>query len=822
MEVQPSAAEHSYAQPSSQPATTLILPSIKALLSTSVSTLRHIPKAARGDWTRILSDALNGVLGNTESERHWSILFAAPKCILAAPKRGGSDHQRQTAAIIKQRAERWRKGEINELWMEASAPLEPRRKGRQNLTPAEQLPQADYNKRRCLRLVQDGQYSRGVQSLSSRGIDQSSTEAFKAMQDKHPFAAAPSPLATEPSPSLSLDVAKVKKAIFSFKAGTAPGPSGLRAEHLKLALQAPTPARGDNCASILTNFVNLMASGKLPPSIAPFFCSANLFAARKKDGGHRPIAVGEVLRRLISKCLAFESAAKASEILSPLQVGVGVRGGVEAVIHAFRSTLEDENVPSESKWVMQLDFNNAFNTISRNTVIKETRRLFPELAAWTESTYGYHSNLYFGSAVLNSSTGLHQGDPLAPLLFAVSTFPLAEKIKSEVPDILLHLWFLDDGNLMAPLSALQRAYDIVEAESPSLGLTLSSSKSSIWSPIPAVRATAKDPLQRGIPMKTEDGFELLGAPIGSADFSNSLVTSRVEKLRHTLAELPKLEDSHVEFVLLRSCLSLPKLSFSLRTCPPDHLAASLKLFDGLMRDALGSILGVGLSDRQWIQASLPVSLGGMGLRQAALHSSAAYAVSSAHTYTLVSAMMRPLIYQPDISLPLSVINSRSSRSYTLDDLKDASQKQVSHNLDLQAQKSLYNGAADPRERARLGCVLLSHSGDWLNAIPSKAMNIHMRPSEFRVAAKYRLGIPVFPASESCPIQDCTQENDIMGDHAIGCGHSGERTSRHNRLRDTIFKAATSACLAPGQEIRGLVSGSEARPADVFIPAWEKG
>ena len=62
----------------------------------------------------------------------------------------------------------------------------------------------------------------------------------------------------------------------------------------------------------------------------------------------------------------------------------------------------------------------------------------------------------------------------------------------------------------------------------------------------------------------------------------------------------------------------------------------------------------------------------------------------------------------------------------------------------------------------------------------------------------------------------------MGDHAIGCGHSGEKTSRHNRLRDTIFKAATSACLAPGQEIRGLVSGSEARPADVFIPAWEKG
>ena len=81
---------------------------------------------------------------------------------------------------------------------------------------------------------------------------------------------------------------------------------------------------------------------------------------------------------------------------------------------------------------------------------------------------------------------------------------------------------------------------------------------------------------------------------------------------------------------------------------------------------------------------------------------------------------------------------------------------------------------------------------------------------------------LFPAHSTCPIQDCTQENDVFGDHAIGCGHSGERTSRHNRLRDTIYKAATSACLAPSQEIRGLVSGSEAGPANVFIPSWDKG
>ena len=62
----------------------------------------------------------------------------------------------------------------------------------------------------------------------------------------------------------------------------------------------------------------------------------------------------------------------------------------------------------------------------------------------------------------------------------------------------------------------------------------------------------------------------------------------------------------------------------------------------------------------------------------------------------------------------------------------------------------------------------------------------------------------------------------MGDHALGCAYNGERIHRHNRLRDTVFKAAQSACLGPSQEIRGLISGTAARPADVFIPAWDKG
>ena len=81
-----------------------------------------------------------------------------------------------------------------------------------------------------------------------------------------------------------------------------------------------------------------------------------------------------------------------------------------------------------------------------------------------------------------SLTGLHQGDPLAPLLFAVAIFPLLKKVKAEVPNLLLQSFYLDDGTFVGEIANLQRAVDIVATESPHLGLTLSLSKSTIWTP----------------------------------------------------------------------------------------------------------------------------------------------------------------------------------------------------------------------------------------------------------------------------------------------------------------------------------------------------
>ena len=62
----------------------------------------------------------------------------------------------------------------------------------------------------------------------------------------------------------------------------------------------------------------------------------------------------------------------------------------------------------------------------------------------------------------------------------------------------------------------------------------------------------------------------------------------------------------------------------------------------------------------------------------------------------------------------------------------------------------------------------------------------------------------------------------MGDHHVGCGGNGSRIHRHDSLQDAVFAAAQSAALAPRKEVPALIPGSANRPADVFLPNWDRG
>ena len=112
---------------------------------------------------------------------------------------------------------------------------------------------------------------------------------------------------------------------------------------------------------------------------------------------------------------------------------------------------------------------------------------------------------------------------------------------------------------------------------------------------------------------------------------------REEKVQDIVQLLPLLKDPHSEFVLLRSCLSLPKIMFMLRAV--NTTAHQLSEFDSIIRGALSHIFCSPLTDEQWAQASLPVAMGGLGLRSAVDHAPTAHAVSLLAAQPLLDGLL---------------------------------------------------------------------------------------------------------------------------------------------------------------------------------------
>src|SRR6266404_3355206 len=94
------------------------------------------------------------------------------------------------------------------------------------------------------------------------------------------------------------------------------------------------------------------------------------------------------------------------------------------------------------------------------------------------------------------------------------------------------------------------------------------------------------------------------------------------------------------------------------------------------------------------------------------------------------------------------------------------------------------------------------------------------PRIYRTAVARLLGQPVFSSSAPCPL--CEQTMDPLGDHPLCCNKSRDRITRHNRLRNLVFKLADTGLLAPELEklgILGVTDKTRRRPGDVSIKSW---
>ena len=424
----------------------------------------------------------------------------------------------------------------------------------------------------------------------------------------------------------------------------------------------------------------------------------------------------------------------------------------------------------------------------------EFRRHLRGLSAWMESCYSCHPLLHLGKDVIHSCCGVQQGDPLGPLGFSLTLHLIVERIKAEVPSLALNAWYLDDGTLVGPPEGLSAALDIIERDSPPLGLHLNRAKSLLF--VPSQCDSSQSSLPPDIPV-TSGGFCLLSCPIGPPSYCEEIVQARITRIRESLAALHDMQDSQLETTLLRSCLALPKFSYILRTSPPSYIEQATRDFDVAVRETLEVILGGPLSEWSGLKASLPSSRGGINLRSASLHAPAAFLASSCSQELVGKMLGRLSSRSPHVGSAVAALATSTSRpdwQHLEDNDVPLQQHSPSLAIDEAAHQCLLSSAPSSRDRALAHSSALPHAGDWLNGMPSTALGLHLHDPEFRCCLRYWLGVPLHSTSYSCP--ECCSTADPYGDHQVGCGGNGDRIARHNAIRDVLFHAARSAVLAP--------------------------
>ena len=771
--------------------------------------VKWIPKSVRRACAVLLTEIIQQIVRQPEEVKNWISLMKFTRSVICLPT--GQSSLGGVSKSISRHCVEFRNPAVSQLSSQTSSTLDTsihrnifhKGKGKGVETETSRLG------RDVTAKLEEGNYKGAIRRLCSEDtFAPISSVTINALKEKHPCAPADRRSIVLPSDhqivSLQVDSNLVRTAIFKFPQGSTGGLDGLTPQHLKDLIRSegePSPL-----LAAITALINVILRGQVPPAARASFFGGRLIALSKKDGGIRPISVGNVLRRLTAKVASLAVAPLAADIFKHVQVGVGVRGGMEGAIHSTRQFVESL---SSEEVVVKLDFKNAFNTIRRDVVLEEVSKHIPSIFHFVSTAYEQNSLLVNQGSVIESAEGVQQGDPLGPLLFSLALHPVLQQCKSE-----LSVAYMDDVTLGGKIDIVNSDVALIRKEGESRGIFLNDSKCEVIGTSSTMMLLSEVSSFKRV---TPEDSTLLGSPLLAGQAVLTALQEKCDNLRKMTSKLTLLQ-SHDALTILRHSLSLPTLLHILRTgqCSGHQL---LKLFDELLRDALCLILNVSLDNDRWRQASLPVKAGGLGIRRVEQVAPSAYLASSAASKTLITSMLptRLQVQDQGISVALCVWHLQGGRDViTGEDAKK--QKSWDNVLVKCDQTTLLERAEDQYTSARLKAVMSRHAGDWLLAPPLSAVGLRLDNDTVRIASALRLGAPIC-APYTCR---CGASVDARGAHGLSCTFNAGRTLRHNLLNDIILRSLNSAQVTSVREPNGLFPGSGLRPDGLSLVPWRNG
>ena len=630
-----------------------LVPTFEEVFAAQVSTVRHIPAMCRAAVADELARLVSEVAVPSPTWEALHRLMCFPKLVMRSSNRGGQKHHHQATHDMERRLQRFQAGQLADLWREAQvqsregAPDRVRTRQQARLEEDGELPASQVGRIRAL--IEEGALSKATKLLLSEGLANSSDPSVRqALLDLHPPAQAhlvpgddlPTYIASNAAFDGDRDAqdaewTKVaRRAISSFPPGSARGPSGLRPVHLSECCRKM--GQGAPLAHALGQFARVALGQAFPAPMREVLCASSLIPLRKKDGGLRPIAVGDTIRRVVGKCLLSHGAVQMElASLRPRQCGVGVRNAAEMVGMGLQRFVESRSGEGDRDFaVLQVDVRNAFNSISRDAILRGCMAKVPSAYNWLRFCYGGPSPLFCqGRRFCESHVGVHQGDACGPLGFALGLDTALDQCEARV----LHWesWYLDDGHIVGSVpSVLAKLSDLKEALQR-VGLRLNLGKCRLWGPgfqvnqegapflPPELAPNHPSRCIPIVPFGGPTGITALGVPVDAPKGlrTDPLVAPEcaakwqkaVDQTNLLLERLRLYPESQVRLTLLRYCLDACRVIHLLRSTQVEVARTHPAFLRAKLQEAVQDLLALGVNEATWEQVCLPTRLGGLGI-----------------------------------------------------------------------------------------------------------------------------------------------------------------------------------------------------------------
>jgi len=561
----------------------------------------------------------------------WKLFLLLPRLLLHSTRRGGDAGARD----LRRRISLFDAGQWDQL-LEESHRATPQRGSREANEETVKLAKA-------LHLIEQGELSHAARALHSPGLAPGNDTTLDELRDPalrpdQPSEDLPAAAFEPQGPhTITLDKNIFGEVLRQARKGKSAGLAGNRNEYLRLCLEE------DSSFDLLYSVADILAAAEVPEEVVRALAVSKLTAMLKPNGRIRGISSGDVFRRLVAKTLARQKQQVFRDLVSPANFGLSDRSGTDSLVHLVQFLLEEDT----DRVLLSIDGVGAFDHVCRARFFEELlahselRDILPFVRQWYggASKFSWHDDEGVAHEISQGDGG-EQGDALMPALFCLALRRALQEIQGILPRDAYVFAYLDDVYVICGRDDVHGCYETVrDILQLRCHIDVNVGKLAVWGmgraeAPPRVEEMGETVWKGSLPVNLQ-GIKVVGTPVGSDEFVQEHCREVLNNEAQLLSMIPKLASLQASWLILYFC-AVPKINHLLRTLAPSQSRHVARSHDQAILEVFGGLFGIPSQDdfdetlhrvrheAVMQQSTLPLRLGGCGLRDSERTSSAAY------------------------------------------------------------------------------------------------------------------------------------------------------------------------------------------------------